>query len=159
MTPTHAATLIVLRESLTMLRDAVAGLPDEAADWRPVPGTNSVAVLLTHALTSSRFFLGNGSGRPGSIVHYRAEERARAFEASGLAIGELVRAIDAFIPEAEEILANGDAASLAGVLDWRAESPGEPTRTGVECLFRAVAHLREHVGQVQLMRDLWLARG
>ncbi len=158
MTPTHAATLIVLRESLGMLRDAIDGLPDEAADWRPAPGTNSVAVLVTHSITSARFFLGNGSNRPGSIVRYRAEERARSFEASGVAVAGLVKAIDAFIPEAEEMLANGDEASLAAIVDWSAEAPGEPVRSGVECLLRAVAHLREHVGQVQLMRDLWLAR-
>ena len=31
--------------------------------------------------------------------------------------------------------------------------------SGAEILVNGVGHLREHVGQAQLMRDLWLARG
>ena len=30
-------------------------------------------------------------------------------------------------------------------------------RTGVDMLIGGRAHLREHVGQAQLMRDLWLS--
>ena len=70
-----------------MLRDAIDGLPDEAADWRPVPRTNSAAVLVIHSITSTRFWLRNGSSAPGSIARYRAEERARSFEAWGVGIG------------------------------------------------------------------------
>ena len=49
-------------------------------------------------------------------------------------------------------------ADLAVTVDGAGEQTDVPTRTGLECLFHALAHLREHVGQAQLMRDLWLAR-
>lgn len=141
-----------------MFREALTALPDEAADWSPVSGGNTAVVLVTHSITSTRFWIGNGSGQQGSMARYRAEERAPSFEARGLTIAVLAARIDAFAAEAEQILASGDAASLEAIIDWRAEDPAEPLRTGVEALLRAVAHLREHVGHMQLMRDLWLAR-
>lgn len=141
-----------------MLRDAVDGLPPEALDWRPAPGTNSVTVLVTHSITSTRFWLGNGAGRIGSIIAYRAGERARSFEESGGTAEKLVAVIDAFAAEADAMLAAANEDALTARIDWTAEDAKEPVREGVEALFRALTHLREHVGQVQLMRDLWMSR-
>lgn len=157
MTPAHAAASVVLRESLVMLRDALDGLPVEAMDWCPVPGTNSMTVLVTHSITSTRFWLGNGCGRVGSISAYRAGERARSFQESGRDPATLGLAIHDFADEAEAMLSKADVSSILATIDWTAEDPSEPVRTGIEALFRALTHLREHVGQVQLMRDLWLA--
>ena len=158
MTPTHAAALIVVRESLTLMHKALEGLPDEAAGWRPAPGTNSLVVLVEHSITSTRFWLRNGSNQRGSLLRYRAEDRAPAFGATGKSIADLVRDLDSFAREAEATLSGGDERALEAVLDWRSEDASEPVHTGVEALLRGLAHLREHVGQAELMRDLWLAR-
>jgi hypothetical protein len=45
--------------------------------------------------------------------------------------------------------------SLRAAAGWRFADGAEPT--GNELLLHAAGHLREHVGQAQLIRDLWLA--
>jgi hypothetical protein len=142
-----------------MLRDALDGLPDEAADWTPAPNTNSLTVLTIHSLTSLKFWLGNGSGRQMTFERYRAEDRAPSFASTAQPVAALIERIDAALPEIEAILAAGDEASLSAKLPPApADAAPDLPETGVGCLFQAVAHLREHVGQAQLMRDLWLAR-
>ncbi len=158
MTPTHRAFLTVTQESLELFRSAIEGLPDAAADWLPAPGTNSLAVLVAHSVTSTRFWLRNGSGEPGSIARYREADRTPSFRVHGTNVAALVGQLDAFRAEAETILAAGTEEHLLQVVALQAEDPAEPPRSGVECLARAVAHLREHVGQAELMRDLWLGR-
>jgi uncharacterized damage-inducible protein DinB len=158
MTPTHAAALKVAQESFATLRTAIAELPDGAANWVPAPNTNSVAVLTTHCVTAARFFYSEGSGTRGSIAAYRAGERSAAFATQNATIADLIALIDAFQPELEAILSEGDPASLEAGISWPEEDPGEPERSGVDWLFRATAHVREHIGQVQLTRDLWNAR-
>ena len=158
MTPTHAAALKLARESFDMLRTAIDGLPMQSMDWTPAPSTNSLDVLATHCVTSSRFWFGCGSGVHGSITAYQQTERAAAFETRGKGADDLVAMVDQFQSELAGILGAGMDADLAVTVDWAGEQTDVPTRTGLECLFHALAHLREHVGQAQLMRDLWLAR-
>lgn len=158
MTATHTAVLNVAQESFAMLRAALEGLPPEAADWTPAPGTNSLDVLATHCVTSARFWVGCGSGARGSATAYQRGERAPAFAARGNTPAELVAMLDAFQPELSTILGRGTEADLDAIVEWPSEQTEMAVRSGRECLFHAVAHLREHVGQSQLMRDLWLAR-
>ena len=158
MTPTHTAALNVARESFAMLRTAVDGLPIEAADWTPAPDTNSLDVLASHCITSARFWFGCGSGVRASATGYQRGERAPSFEAHGKGTAELTAMIDAFQPELMAILEAGTEADLDVTVDWPGEQTDMAVRSGRECLFHAVAHLREHVGQAQLMRDVWLAR-
>ena len=112
MTPTHAALLPVLTNSLNMLREALDGLPDEATAWTPAPNTNSLTVLTMHSLTSLRFFLGNGSGRVTEISRYRAEDRAEAFASKPESAASLIAHIDAAVPGYRAILEGGTEADL-----------------------------------------------
>lgn len=157
MATTHGAARIVTRLSLEMLREGLSGLPDAAAGWKPLPAANSMSVLVVHSLTSSRFFLGCGAGRQLSRRQYLESERVAAFETPAMTIASLVAATDAAAAEFDALLASAPAAALDAPVTW----PDYPDEryTGSECVIRAIAHLREHVGQVQLMRDLWLARG
>ncbi|HEX6031092.1 MAG TPA: DinB family protein [Tepidiformaceae bacterium] len=158
MTPTHQTVLAVSRQSLGMLKQAIGGLPDEALDWVPAPNTNSLTVLVRHSMSSARFFYGVASGRPGSAAEYRRGDRAEAFQAQGGNAQTLVQAIDDFLPGLESILAGGKEEHLSQMIGWPDEAPDMGTRTGMEVLIAGVGHLREHVGQAQLMRDLWLGR-
>jgi hypothetical protein len=158
MTPTHQVTNDVARQSFAMLKEAIAGLPDEAFDWTPAPNTNSLTVLTRHSMGSARFFFGVASGIPGSIAEYRKGDRAEAFRAQDGNAATLTQAIDDFLPEMDRILAAGTEAHLAERIGWPEEAPDVPTRSGAEVLVAGIGHLREHVGQAQLMRDLWLAR-
>ncbi len=158
MTQVHRVTHGVARQSFGMLKEALAGLPDEAFDWTPAPNTNSLTVLTRHCIAAARFFFGVASGIPGSAAEYRRGDRAEAFRAQGGDAAGLTRAIDEFVPEMERILSAGRQEHLTEMIGWPDEAPDMGTRSGAEILVSSVGHLREHVGQAQLMRDLWLAR-
>lgn len=157
MTPTHHAAINITRDSFAMFAEALEGLPDEALSWRPdARDTNSIAVLATHCVTAMRFWLPLGAGDVGSIAEYRLRDRAPSFEVGGASATDLKASFDRVLVELEASMANGTEAHLTARIEW-AEDPSIKM-TGAEALFRAVGHLREHVGQAQLMRDLWLAR-
>lgn len=158
MTPTHEGALQVTRESLHFLRSAIQDVPEAALDWKPLPEANSLAVLVVHSLSATRFFLRAGSGHVGSLADYRSGARAAAFRTAGVGKPELLEMIAAFSDEAESILANGTGEHLVMRVELIAQDNlPVPVRNGAGTLFAAIAHLREHVGHVQLMHDLWLA--
>lgn len=158
MTPTHAGTLAIVRESLAMFREGLQGLPDDALVWKPAASANSLAVLAVHSVTATRFFLKCGCGQIGSIAEYRRTERAEAFQTSGATVAGLSAAFEGLSGEAEAILGGGQESHLLLTVSWPDADPPVPARSGAASLFAAVGHLREHVGQAQLTRDLWLAR-
>ncbi|MBE0611007.1 MAG: DUF664 domain-containing protein [Dehalococcoidia bacterium] len=158
MTPTHEGALQITRESLRFLRSSIEDLPEEAMDWKPLPGASSLAVLVVHSVTATRFFLRAGSGEVGSLAEYRSGDRADAFRAAGIGKPELLGMIAAFGREADGIVAKGTEEHLAARVELTAaDDMPVPVRNGAGTLFAAIAHLREHVGHVQLMHDLWLA--
>lgn len=156
MTPTHAAALRETFEYFDLLKDALGGLPDDAVNWTPAPKTNSIAVLVQHSIAATRFWLRNGSGQVDSISRYRAEDRGPAFQAQGATTASLEAAITAAASEFEQILAAGTPECLDTMVGW-AEDPAAE-RHAISGLMHATSHLAEHVGQAQLMRDLWFAR-
>ncbi len=159
MTPTHAGALQVIRESLASFRASVDDLPQEALDWKPLPSANSATVLVVHAVTSLRFFLNVACGKPASLDDYVANERAAAFQSASIAKDELLAMLDAAGEEAEAILATGTDEQLSNVIEMPSKSGLRiPTRSAAGSLFAAIGHLREHLGHVQLMHDLWLAK-
>lgn len=156
MTDAHAAALTIIRESLDQLRAAFAGLPDEAMTWSPGGETNSLAVLVLHSLSATRFLFGCSCGAGESITAYRQGERAAAFATRRATQTQLEDAIDAALPAIEALAARGTEETLRATVSF----PEDPSvsRTGYGFLFHSIAHLREHAGQAQLMRDLWLLR-
>ncbi|MEX0781193.1 MAG: DinB family protein [Dehalococcoidia bacterium] len=156
-TPTHLAALEDVEDSLKWLREVISGLPMEALDLVPAPGANSITVLVSHALPSTVFWVQAGSGKAPSHRAYVKNHRNQAFEKSGLSEADLIRVIDSAGRAAEAALQDGSEAHLAALYEHDDE-PDEPPVTGATCLVHGVSHLREHVGQAALMRDLWLAR-
>lgn len=157
MTPTHAAALRETFEYLDLLRDALGGLPDDAVNWKPTENGNSIAVLVHHSLAATRFWLRNGSGQVDSIARYRREDRGPAFETVGSTVGSLLSTINEAAAEFESILAGGTPECLGVMVSWPDEDPNAG-RMAIAGLMHATSHLAEHVGQVQMTRDLWLAR-
>jgi hypothetical protein len=155
MHPTYQAALIAARTAFADLSAAVADLPDESLDWAPVAGTNSVNVLVRHSITATRFLASGGAGLGPDRQAYMAGDRAEAFKVLGATSAGLIAEIDAFLPELETILGAGNDAALAVVAPWAFADGITPT--GAHLVIHTIGHLREHVGQVQLMRDLWLA--
>jgi hypothetical protein len=156
MTNAHAAALASAQDSFRMLREALADLPDAAMDFTPAENTNSVAVLTMHSIAATRFMFNNGTGSPGSMSAYRSGERAAAFQAKGMTTTQVLSAIDSFLAKMESVLAKGTAAHLDEDVTFTDDPSAN--RKGVGFLIHGCAHLREHVGQAQLTRDLWQAK-
>ena len=158
MTPTHQAALTVAQESFAMFAEALAGLPDEALVWRPAAeNSNSLAVLAAHSISATRFWLANGAGLGKSIEEYRRVDRGPSFAVAGGAADDFRAQFDVLLSDVATLFESGKEAHLSAEV----VQPADPsmTRTGVGCLIHGIGHLREHVGQAQLMRDLWLGRG
>ena len=156
-TPTHLAALEDIQDSLKWLREVIAGLPVEALDWVPAPHANSITVLTSHALPSNTYWMQAGSGQRPSHAAYVSNFRNQAFDAKSLSESDLVSLIERAERDAEAALRQGTVEHLADhfTLD---DEPDEPPVSGATCLVHGASHLREHVGQAALMRDLWLAR-
>src|SRR3990172_12225207 len=72
------------------MRAAIEGLPVDALNWRPAgDGTNSIAVLVTHSLTSTREWLSVAVDEPPP-----ERDRDSEFEASARDAGELLPLVD-----------------------------------------------------------------
>jgi uncharacterized damage-inducible protein DinB len=143
----------LLRRARDDMRAAVDGLPADALNWRPAgDDTNSIAVLATHSLTSTREWLSVAVDEPPP-----ERDRDSEFEASARDAGELLALVDGVF---EECLSLVDKSRS---VDWSAlRSQGDPDTDihlfAAWALLHALEHLREHVGQISLTRQLWEAR-
>jgi DinB superfamily len=133
----------VLHLGHAAMRDLVAALPVSALDWKPGPGTNSIAALVVHALDAERHLTG--------VVADLAlpRDREAAFRVEGLTGVELVTQIDAAERDVDGHLALVTGDRLAANI----ERPSR-TATGAGWLVFVAAHSREHIGQASLTRQL-----
>jgi hypothetical protein len=136
---------------LDRLLETIDGLDDEAVNWKPpAPGTNSLLVLVTHALGSAEeHVVGEAAGK--KVVRNRDAE----FAAKGTARRLTSRAAEVRTRIADAL------AGLDGRLDEEREPPMRrwPARgTARDRLIHSIAHTAEHVGHAQLTRDLWRAQ-
>ena len=148
--PTIEAARDILGDSLSELRKAVDGCSADGLNRRPIEGdTNPLAVLVTHAMQSTRSWLSLATGAP-------LPERDR--DAEFLAVADDVAAfmswLDDISAECRELL-EGDVGYDPGATapaPWRTDRPEEPV-TAAWALLHALEHLREHVGHAQLTRQ------
>lgn len=151
----------VVSEDLKDLREGVDGLPGEALDWKPAGvDTNSIAVLVTHVLHSTRSWLSVAVGAPLPDRDRDSEFRVKSDDPAALA--------DFMHDFSRQIMALLDG---AGEVDWSATrqthqrpSTARPSDTPEQvpaswAVLHAIEHLREHIAHVGLTRQLWEARG
>jgi hypothetical protein len=150
-----AATLASTRRALAELREAVASMPDNGLDWTPMPGLNSVNVLVEHSLTATDHLFAAAAGLDPDREEYLSGTRAESFKTRGLLKDRLLADIDGALDAYHLTLASASDESLAATMSWAFPDGAPPT--GAELLVHAVGHLREHSGQVQMTRDLWLS--
>lgn len=139
-----------LEYELDRLVETIAGLDEQAVNWKPSPlGTNSLLVLVTHALASAEDHVVNkAAGKP--VVRNRDAE----FSVKGSATNLSSRAalVRQRIGEA--------LAELEGRLDEERDPPLEKwsgPATVRDRILHAISHTAEHVGHAQLTRDLYVA--
>jgi hypothetical protein len=155
MNAVSAAAEMMIRESCSDLRAAIAGLDPELLAREPAPDTSPLVVLVRHSATSTRALLGAaGSGRM-NRQQYRDEQRTPSFENRRATEQELVALLDGLEADVARLLAETPLERLGDDVILEGPAPGDPATRGW-MLLRAVEHLREHVGHAQLTRQVLL---
>jgi len=149
--PTIQAACELLDGSLDDLRKAVEGCTVDELNRRPIDAdTNTLAVLVTHAMHSTRSWVSLATRAPLPVRDRPAEflvvvDDADAFMSWFDGIGGECRT-----------LVDGEVdfhAGATGTAPWRTDGADEPV-TSAWALLHALEHLREHVGHAQLTRQL-----
>ena len=129
------------------LRAEVAGLTPEQLDYVAAPATNSLDVLVTHIVGSESEVWMMVAGKQTD------RDRAAEFETRGTVASTLLERIDAADKLIDELAPFIDAASLGKTFE-RLYGPN-PKRSGAAWLIGNLAHAREHVGHLQLTKQLF----
>jgi uncharacterized damage-inducible protein DinB len=129
------------------LEKAIAGLPDEALDWSPGPGMNSMGAVMAHTLGAERFWIGDVAGSEPSDRVRDAE-----FVASGVTVA-------AYIARSREVLAHSQSVlsrlSLAELNDKRVVSPAGREESVAWAVLHALEHSALHTGHIEITRQQW----
>lgn len=144
----------LLERRRALLLDTAAGLPNEALLWTPLPAeSSSIAMLTRHCIDDLRWWLVEELA--GTPIGY---ERARAFAAVDGNAAALAGEIDAAFDACAAALRALDPEVLDRVWPVGIAHPrrGRP-QSGHFRLYYPLLHLMEHVGQMQLTRQLWQA--
>lgn len=152
-----AACADMLRTNITDLRVTVTGLGDEALNWTPAPETNSIAVLVAHAVSATRALINSALAGEMDRPRYLAEERTPAFNTKDATEASLLALVDGLTATAER-LETGPAAAYGETVAIIGD-PSAPVRSRAWNLIHAIEHLREHIGHAQVTRQLWEAKG
>jgi uncharacterized damage-inducible protein DinB len=145
----------VLKQSLEELRAAVDGVPAEALNWKPAGAdTNSIAVLATHVMHSTRSWLSVAVG-----AELPDRDRESEFRVTEDDPGALLRLVDEMSDDCKALLKD------AGDVDWTAtrKTHARPGQAPDEvpaafALLHALEHLGQHVAHCSLTRQLWEAK-
>jgi uncharacterized damage-inducible protein DinB len=125
-------------------------LSDEAINWIPCEGANSIAVLVTHLLGNEVESLNVVTGAP-SGRNRPAEFAVRAATSDQLLT--LINQADATLEElGTRIQPNELEASFV-----RPAALDQTPRPGIFLLLHSVTHAREHLGQILLTKQLYLS--
>jgi Protein of unknown function (DUF664) len=149
-----ADTLLVaaretLAESLDEIRSTIDGLTIDQLNARVAgDGTNPIAVIVTHALESTRAWMSIAVGAEPPPRDRPAEFRTVADDTfAGWVDGRIAECLD-LVDGAETF-----DAGFRAMAPWRVTAADEPV-TAAWALLHALAHLGEHVGHAHVMRDL-----
>jgi DinB superfamily len=151
--PTLDAVGAVFEDSLEQLRLAIGGAAPATLNRRPAGDeTNPIAVLATHAMLSTRMWLGCALD-----ADVPPRDRPEEFLVTADGPDELLGFVDEIAEECRALL--GDAAPFdASAL--RVEPPTSRGEVSTEAttagwaLLHAVEHLGEHAGQAALTRQV-----
>ena len=154
--PILTAAARILGEAMIEMRAAIDGAPAAALNWKPGgDDTNSIAVLAVHSMSSTRSWLSVATG-----ATLPERDRPSEFRATANGVDELKKFVDGLEKDCIAIL------QVATVSDWgamhathaRPIADGASEEPAAWALMHALEHLREHIGQMQLTRQLWERR-
>jgi uncharacterized damage-inducible protein DinB len=153
MVPEVLAYLTDLEELRGQVKNLLEGLPREALDWRPVEGegelaTNSLTAMVVHLAGSETFWMKEIIGGKKII-----RDRDAEFLTKGLSPFELRSKIEEGAKVTAEVLSALTEEKLEELRKWRDRSVSVRW-----CILHVVEHFAQHLGHMQLTRQLWLAK-
>ena len=153
MLPEVQAYLTDFEELREQVKSLLEGLGQEALDWRPIEGvdelaTNSLTAMVIHLVGSETYWMKEVIGGK-KIVRDRDAE----FVTKGLSVPELQAKIEATGKVTAEILSALTEKQLEESRKWRDRSVSVRW-----CILHVIEHYAQHLGHMQLTRQLWLAK-
>ena len=145
--------LTTLNELQDQIKSLLEGVPQEALDWRPIQGegelaTNSLAAVITHLAGSETYLMKEIIGRQPV-----QRDREAEFVTRGVNVSALKTRLEAAAKNAEEVL----SPMTEGQLD-EGRKLRDRQVTGRWSILHVIEHTAQHVGHMQLTRQLWLAK-
>jgi hypothetical protein len=148
-----AAAREILDTCCEDLRISLNGLDDATLTQEPAPETSSIATLIRHTASATRYLLTCAATGQGARVQYRTVIRPAAFGNEPSAADELIGIVDAMEEDCRKLIEEIPVDRLDERVVLDDADPAEyPTRA--YSLLHAVDHLREHVGHAQLTRQV-----
>jgi uncharacterized damage-inducible protein DinB len=147
MQPFFADYLNNLEELHAEILHTISGLPQDAFDWTPFPGGNSLSVLIVHLTGAERYWFsdvvaGVPSGR----------DRESEFMVKNLKLGELTARLQESLSYGAQVLENLDLIDLEAK---RRSSRSDRDVSVTWALEHALKHTAVHLGHIQITRQLW----
>jgi hypothetical protein len=155
MDPVTAAVHDMITTSSKELRETVAGLDGNALNHIPTPETNSISVLVAHAVSATCWLVDAALTGQMDRGRYLREDRSTAFATRDAEQDRLLALVDNLDRMLDRLAAEGPRVDYAGDVAYTGDEQGPP-RTRAWSLIHAAEHLREHVGHAQLTRQLVL---
>jgi DinB superfamily len=130
------------------IRAEIEGLDADGLNWTPGPGTNSIATIITHLVGSEAETIRSVAG----TVDHR--DRDAEFVQPRQTVADLADALhraDRLIVEMGPQIDSGRLRARLGLPTL----PDDERRSGLTWLVGNYGHAREHVGHIQLTRQLY----
>ena len=153
MTPLHDAAILLLQENLTAVADLVVGLGDDLAARRPdLPGANTPYGIANHCVGLVEFWLGSVVG--GERI---PRDRDGEFTATGAVadVAARLRDVNDRVPGWVQIALGEGPRDRTAVGSTRTAAVKESTPEWM--LLHVVRELSQHLGQLEITRDLLTA--
>jgi hypothetical protein len=148
---TTSAILALFLQLHQQLRDETSGLDTDALNWVPTQGANSIATIVTHLVGSEAETLRALAGMTGE------RDRDAEFASGPSTRSHVLELLD----EADDLV--GEVRPRIGVERFDATFalptlPASEVRSGLTWAVGNYGHAREHLGHIQLTRQLYESR-
>lgn len=143
--PTAAAIMQHLRARHRELAKQLEGLDEAGLNWRPGTGTNSIYEILTHSLDTERDLTSSVAGDRVQPDHHFDVQGTQAQATERLA--RAGQDLETYLSS----ISDGDMGRELEVFNR--------PRTVASSLALALSHSAEHVGHIQLTRQMWEQHG
>jgi hypothetical protein len=130
------------------LREEINGLDADALNWVPVAGANSIATIITHLVGSEAETLLCVAGLPCE------RDRGAEFAGRELTMGEVLELLDGADSLITAVKPQLGPDGLTTVIALPT-LPAEEVRSGLIKILGNYGHAREHVGEIQLTKQLY----